>query len=66
MRVGELRSWFVMLLTMLCNAFNTWFSSCCSSLDEVREAEHLENAIKEDEVVYHARMLVVLMVQAHR
>jgi hypothetical protein len=37
------------------DAFNTWFSSCCSSLDEVREAQRLDNALEEDDHVYHAR-----------
>jgi hypothetical protein len=36
-------------------AFNTWFSSCRYSLEEVREAQHLDNAIEEDDHVYHAR-----------
>jgi hypothetical protein len=36
-------------------AFDTWFSSCCYSLEEVREAQHLDNAIEEDDHVYHAR-----------
>lgn len=31
--------------------FNTWFSSCYSSLEKVREADCLNIAIKEDEVV---------------
>jgi hypothetical protein len=37
------------------NTFNTWFFLCCSSLDDVREAERLDNAIEENEVVYHTR-----------
>jgi hypothetical protein len=37
------------------DAFNTWFSSCCSSLDEVREAQRLDNALKEDDHVYHVQ-----------
>jgi hypothetical protein len=37
------------------DAFNTWFSSCCSSLDEVREAQCLDNALEEDDHVYHVQ-----------
>ena len=39
----------------MCGAFNTWFSSCCYSLVEVSEAQHLDNAIEEEDHVYHAR-----------
>lgn len=35
--------------------FNTQFSSCRSSFDEVGEAQCLDNVIEEDRVVYHAR-----------
>jgi hypothetical protein len=35
--------------------FNTRFSSCRSSFDEVGEAQCLANVIEEDRVVYHAR-----------
>jgi chemotaxis regulatin CheY-phosphate phosphatase CheZ len=34
--------------------FNTWFSLYRSSLDEVEEAQRLDNAVKEDDRVYHA------------
>jgi hypothetical protein len=34
--------------------FNTRFSSCHSSFDEVGEAQCLDNVIEEDKVVYHA------------
>jgi len=37
------------------NTFNTWFFLCCSSLDDVGEAERLDNAIEDNEVVYHTR-----------
>jgi len=37
------------------DAFNNWFSSCCSSLDEVREAQCLDNALEEDDHVYHVQ-----------
>jgi hypothetical protein len=36
------------------DAFNTWFSSCHSSLYEVGEVQCLENAKEEVNVVYHA------------
>jgi hypothetical protein len=34
------------------NVFNTWFSSCCSSLDEVVEAHHFDNTVEEDDRVH--------------
>lgn len=34
------------------NTFDTWFSSCRSSLDKVGKAEHLDTANKAN---YHAR-----------
>jgi len=34
--------------------FNTWFLLYRSSLDEVEEAQHLDNAVEEDDNVYHA------------
>jgi hypothetical protein len=37
------------------DAFNTWFSSFCSSFNEVGEAQCLDNAMEKDEVVYHSR-----------
>jgi len=36
-------------------AFNTWFSLCCSSLDEVGKTWHLDSAIEKDDHVYHVR-----------
>jgi len=35
------------------DVFNIWFLLCHSSLDEVGETQRLDNAIEEDEVVYH-------------
>ncbi|KAJ6859085.1 hypothetical protein NC652_041398 [Populus alba x Populus x berolinensis] len=40
---------------VVCDAFNTWFLSCHSLLDKVGDAQCLENTIKDDGVVYHAR-----------
>ena len=37
-----------------CGVFNTWFSLYHSSLDEVVEAQHLDNTIEKDGRVYHA------------
>jgi uncharacterized protein involved in tolerance to divalent cations len=34
------------------NVFNTWFSSCRSSLDEVVEAYHFNNKVEEDDRVH--------------
>ncbi|KAJ6955845.1 hypothetical protein NC652_007066 [Populus alba x Populus x berolinensis] len=34
------------------NVFNTWFSSCHSSLDEVMEAYHFDNTVNEDDCVH--------------
>jgi hypothetical protein len=49
--------------------FNTWFSLCHSSLDEVGETERLDSAIKEDDHVYNVRRRHAhgsdLMVQVH-
>jgi hypothetical protein len=36
---------------VVCDAFNTRFSLCHFSLDEIGEAQHLDNAIEKDEVV---------------
>jgi hypothetical protein len=48
----------------MCGAFNTWLSSSLSSLDEVGEAQRLDNTIKEDNhvVMHNDNILVVLMV----
>jgi len=40
---------------IVCGVFNTCFSLCCYSLEEVGEAQHLDNTIEEDDRVYHAR-----------
>ncbi|KAJ6966297.1 hypothetical protein NC652_003997 [Populus alba x Populus x berolinensis] len=40
---------------IVCDGFNTWFSLCCSSIDELRKAQPLDNIIKKDGRVYHAR-----------
>jgi len=37
------------------DAFNICLSSCCFSLEEVGEAQRLDNAMEDDEVVYHAQ-----------
>jgi hypothetical protein len=39
---------------VVCDAFNTRFLLCYFSLDEIGEAQHLDNAIEKDEVVYDA------------
>jgi hypothetical protein len=33
--------------------YNSGFSSCCSSLDWVREVYRLDNTVKKDDRVYH-------------
>jgi len=44
-------------------AFNTWFPSSRSSLDEVGEAQRLDNTIKEDNrVVMHSDNIPVILV----
>jgi hypothetical protein len=45
-------------------AFNTWFPLSRSSLDEVREAQCLDNTIKEDNrvVMHNDNIPVILMV----
>jgi hypothetical protein len=39
----------------VCGAFNTWFSSCLSLLEEVGEAQCLDSAMEDDDRVYHTR-----------
>jgi len=65
-------------ITTVCDAiddvvrdiFNTWFSSCHSSLDEVGGAQCLDDAIEENDCIYRAMhdndMTVVLIMQVHQ